>query len=378
MKQEPFQNEILTRYAECGNGGIIAKELGITNYRVYKCLRENNIEPKKIGGKEKHPASVMKQMYESGMSTIQIGKELDMHPVSVWERLRNHGVMIRSQSEALEVCGHTLIKSNDESQVIELYQSGMSANEVASHLNLKRKDPVLRVLKKHGIECRDTCGPNNSNWQGGITPLHNYIRNCTKYTAFRAFIMKSRNYTCELCGQYGGTLNVHHLDHFASLLQEFIEQYQVDPAAFDNTEVDKCIHAFAPFWDESNIVLICEKDHKQLHSEEHREYRVTSNRAKQAVKLYISGKNKYFVYTLLKMSSHTLDQILTEHGVVLRPNCQDQIKPINPDKLRDLLMSQQLSARQAGKMCNVAHTTIKRKAKEIGILRKGRLWVEKL
>lgn len=265
-KEEPFKKIILDLYRQCGNGGKIAKELKITNYRVYKCLRDNGIEPKKVGGKEKHPVQNMIDMYNRGMSTSEVAHALNMNPVSVWERLKNHGVQLRSRSESHEIRGHTKIKRVDEQDVINMYKSGMSSSEIAKKYSVY-KDAVLRVLHKHKIPIRTMYGQNNPAWKGGRLQLNKLIRNSAKYVSFRDEVMRERGYTCEISGERGGKLNVHHIKPFCQLIDDFVDQYGEDIIK-DHEKLYKAIDAFEPFWDKSNVILLTEEEHRKMHGVE--------------------------------------------------------------------------------------------------------------
>lgn len=262
ITQEEFKDEILKQYAEHGNGGLIAKKLDITTYRVYKCLRANGIEPKKIGGKAKCSVAQMEQLYKSGLSTTEVAQKLNMTPGAIVERLQNHGIKLRTKSEASALRGHTKITKNDEQDVIDMYKSGMSYRQIAEKYNVYM-DAVGRVLRKHGLNPRNNFGANNHAWKGGRVPLNKLIRNHTKYTDFVKHIMYSRNYTCEMTGQRGGVLNVHHIKPFSQLVDDFIK---INGHIINREELNKAIEDFTPFWDESNVLLITEAKHKEIHS----------------------------------------------------------------------------------------------------------------
>ncbi len=266
IKNEEYKEQILQMYHEHGNGGRIAKYLGITNYRVYKCLRENDIEPKKVGGKEKHSAEKMVDMYNGGMSTTEIADKLNMNQVSVWERLKTNGVQLRTRSEASELRGHTKIKKSDEQDVLEMYKNGMTYRQIAKEY-CAHMDAVGRVLKKHNVRPRDMYGSNNHAWKGGRLKLNKLIRNSARYIEFRDHMMKKRNYTCELTGERGGKLNVHHIKPFAQLIDEFVAQNNEN---IDSDERREELYGatvdFEPFWEESNVIVVTEDKHKWLHS----------------------------------------------------------------------------------------------------------------
>ena len=79
-------------------------------------------------------------------------------------------------------------------------------------------------------------GPESHLWRGGITPERKLIGAWTGSVAFR--IHKSNQFRCVLCGS-GNGLHAHHLD----------------PVAHNPTRA----------YDETNLVTVCEKCHRELH-----------------------------------------------------------------------------------------------------------------
>lgn len=259
-----MDQQIIELYKQSGNGGLVAKQLGITNYKVYTALRRNGIEPKRIGGKEKASLQDLTEAYNSGLSSTQVANKFNMTASSVVERLQGAGVQLRSKKEALILSGHTKITPEREQEVIDLYLSGQSAMQIAKHFGLKVKDQVLETLKKHGIKARDMFGANNHAWKGGKVPLNKLIRNHTKYTNFVKHVIQSRDYTCEVTGVRGGKLNVHHDKvYFSKLVDQFMEQHA--DIMLDREKLNLAIEEFQPFWNESNVILISEAEHKNIH-----------------------------------------------------------------------------------------------------------------
>jgi len=58
-------------------------------------------------------------------------------------------------------------------------------------------------------------GENHWNWKGGITPKNQRERSSGEYAAWRKDVFTRDNYTCQHCGQRGGSLNAHHIQPWA-------------------------------------------------------------------------------------------------------------------------------------------------------------------
>ena len=59
-------------------------------------------------------------------------------------------------------------------------------------------------------------GDKNWNWQGGITPINQKIRNSIKFKQWRSDVFTRDNFTCQTCKKTGGIeLNAHHIKSFS-------------------------------------------------------------------------------------------------------------------------------------------------------------------
>jgi hypothetical protein len=74
-----------------------------------------------------------------------------------------------------------------------------SANERWSNL----EERILASCRKLGISRED--------WTGFAATEYQQIRNSPEYKQWRTSVYKRDNYTCQICGQYSGELNGHHI-----------------------------------------------------------------------------------------------------------------------------------------------------------------------
>jgi hypothetical protein len=58
-------------------------------------------------------------------------------------------------------------------------------------------------------------GEENHNWKGGISSENDKIRKSSEYKLWRKTCFERDNFTCQISGQYGGELVVHHINNFA-------------------------------------------------------------------------------------------------------------------------------------------------------------------
>ena len=87
-------------------------------------------------------------------------------------------------------------------------------------------------------------------WKGGNKTLSALIRNSKKYIAWRINIMQRDKYTCCVCHQIGGKLEVHHIKKFSILLKE------------NNIKTLDDAMKCKELWDISIAVTLCKDCHK--------------------------------------------------------------------------------------------------------------------
>lgn len=63
-------------------------------------------------------------------------------------------------------------------------------------------------------------GDKNPAWKGGITAENLKIRTSEEYLAWRNFVFKRDDYTCQICGERGGNLRANHIKRFSDYPEE--------------------------------------------------------------------------------------------------------------------------------------------------------------
>lgn len=98
---------------------------------------------------------------------------------------------------------------------------------------------ITRIDKYFGSEYNGRSGEFHWNWQGGKTPVNQRERSSKEYAEWRKAVFERDGFTCQLCGQVGGGLQAHHIQHWSTNVNK---RYQVQ-----------------------NGVTLCKKCHKELH-----------------------------------------------------------------------------------------------------------------
>ena len=123
-------------------------------------------------------------------------------------------------------------------------------------------------------------GENNHNWQGGITPIKNHLRDIIN--PFMEAHKRSLNYTCELSNKNGG-VNGHHIYPFTNIVHDAHDKHNISIKATvaDYTPEElKALENYVLSWhvigDWSNMILLAEDVHEQVHNSEF--YKNTQNK----------------------------------------------------------------------------------------------------
>ena len=114
-------------------------------------------------------------------------------------------------------------------------------------------------------------GENNSNWQGGITPIKHHLRDIID--PFMEAHQKALNKTCELTGKNGE--DSHHIYPFTNIVHDAHNKHNISikPTVADYTPEElKALEDYVLSWhvigDWSNMILLAEDVHKQVHNSE--------------------------------------------------------------------------------------------------------------
>lgn len=106
-------------------------------------------------------------------------------------------------------------RSQQARETMSIAQKGRRATPES-----KLKMSLARKGKKFTPEHRkrlalSKLGSKSHFWKGGITPIHNHIRQTVEYKLWREAVYQRDNYKCLWCGVIGGRLNADHIKPFS-------------------------------------------------------------------------------------------------------------------------------------------------------------------
>lgn len=184
---------------------------------------------------EKEEELILKLYYEYKTFT-EIQKALNLNSIASIRRfLLNKGIKIRTAKEV-----QNYRWSNDPN-----YRKEYSKNKIG-HSTVKGKTwKVSKRVFKPNLK-----GDKHPNWKGGTTELRKKVQDLPEYKFWRKAVFERDNYTCQICENRGGRLNVDHIIPYSIIIKNN-----------NLTTVEDCLNNNL-LWDTDNGRTLCEDCHK--------------------------------------------------------------------------------------------------------------------
>ena len=120
----------------------------------------------------------------------------------------------------------------------------------------KGKRGLQKCSEKRRQEMRELYRrENNPAWKGGIVSLTKIIRHCFKYRQWHSDIFFRDDFTCVLCGQRGGALEV---DHYPKMFSVIFHENKIKSLE----DAESC----EDFWNINNGRTLCKGCHRKTYT----------------------------------------------------------------------------------------------------------------
>lgn len=123
--------------------------------------------------------------------------------------------------------------------------------EISAEHRISLSEAGKKVKHTWGLK-----GNKNPAWKGGVTAENILIRSSVKYLSWVKDILGRDNYTCNLCGTRGGSLQVHHKVPFSIIIHKMKSELG------ENNIVEKAM-GYSFLWDSDNAETLCVGCHKK-------------------------------------------------------------------------------------------------------------------
>ncbi len=163
---------------------------------------------------------------------------------------KSHKPLKKFKNKICEVCGKEYYSKTDKQK----FCSNKCRWE--SRRGRKRKPFPKEWKDKMSKSKKGKTGEKSNAWKGGISPLNDIIRHCFKYIEWVKSIFNRDNFTCQICGQYSGNLEVHHVKRFHYIIEEN-----------HITSLDQALIC-SELWNVYNGITLCKECHKDVHKKE--------------------------------------------------------------------------------------------------------------
>ena len=217
-----------------------------------------------------------KEYITNRLSEWEITKKYNIPRTTVHRYLIKHNIPRRTLSQSLKGKLKGIPKSKEHKRKIGLGNKGKTVSKESrkkmsisaigkmGYWKNKKLPKETRILMSIFAKQRFINPKNHPMYIDGRTSLSVSIRNMIEYKEWRIQVFKRDNFTCQDCGQIGGSLEAHHKKVFADLLTEFLKEYDQFSPIEDKETLIRLAMKYKPFWDADNGITLCKNYHRTL------------------------------------------------------------------------------------------------------------------
>lgn len=276
-KQHELYDYLYHNHVELGKSvSQIAEENNVSYDTIHSNLKKNGIEIIKQNKHHKFSEEEIQKIIslycDEKMSAYQIGLLFDTDNGTIRRYLRKYGIETRSLSEAQFNYNGKEIDPDllDADKLNELHWEQRLSCKAIGEIYGVDAGTVRRQMHRLGIRTMTNAeskiglmtGDKHPNWKGGVTPLYLLLREYFTVNQVPK-IAKRDNYTCQLCGATHTVLHIHHIKHFADIVNEIIAEHPEYDVNDPNGRLAlyKIIVNDERFLNEDNLITYCKNCH---------------------------------------------------------------------------------------------------------------------
>lgn len=110
--------------------------------------------------------------YQSGESSMEIARSVDLHQSTVLGIIRRLGAQTRPRSQSAKLCREKVLaadtlREETNQKIAEMYRSGQSAPQIVKALHLSNHERVYAALRRLKVPTRDFSSARSLAWKTG-------------------------------------------------------------------------------------------------------------------------------------------------------------------------------------------------------------------
>lgn len=151
MFSDKQEQQIIQSYQSGKSLEAVANEFGCHSVSIVKILKKHNIprQDYRIIDFSDNDIEKMKTLYCGGKTTYELSEMFNCDPGVISRRLSDNGIELRAGQFERQVT------KEDETKAIELYQSGLTSEQIGNEIGFSQ-GTVLDILKRHNIDRRNS------------------------------------------------------------------------------------------------------------------------------------------------------------------------------------------------------------------------------
>jgi len=258
----------------------IARQLDCSGTIISQILKNNNIQ--KNSGKYDDLVPKIIELYNTGLSCQKISEKINVCGATIRFLLKKNGIKTR-RGKWIE----------EKNKIQKLYKNNVHMLDIGKQIGCSDVT-VARILKQNDIDIKPYIGKNNKAWKGGITPLHNLIRNCILNKEWKINCFIKTNRISEITGQ-NKNLQCHHIYGFQNILKSSLMKHKF----LDNEIFRLALVNDNRFYDINNGLVITEEEHikiEKLPKDSHLYWKIWKLFPEFALKKFDFIENQYLFF----------------------------------------------------------------------------------
>ena len=153
-----------------------------------------------------------------------------------------------------------MVPKSEYTAIRDRFLMGDACKDLAKDYNTGLSS-ISKILKKFGIS------PKRHRL---ITLFRHKIRNCAKYKKWKCNCLERDNSMCQVTGQTGCPLDIHHIKELNDIIKTFLDELDFLTLEDNFDQLFQLAQEYPDLWDLSNGMAVSEEGHKKIHEQQNK------------------------------------------------------------------------------------------------------------